>query len=93
MLDDELVELAPQRMLRGDAKVAADIDDDSTDRPMTNFSCDLLRGGEIGQTVAMRVSWDGWFGARGRTGFGLLPSCVKARSIADDARFERLGAA
>jgi hypothetical protein len=94
VLDDEQVQLAPQRMLRGDAEVAANIHDDGTDRPVTDFRRDLLRGGESGETVVVVVGGSGRFGAwRALSGacFGLR-SCVKTRGVADDACFERLGA-
>ncbi len=59
MADDDQAELAPQRMARHDAEIAADIGDDGPDRPAADFGRDLRRRGEAGETSGGR------FGALG----------------------------
>ena len=44
--DDGLTEFRPQWMVRHDAEVAADIGEDSADRPAADLGCDLLHRGQ-----------------------------------------------
>src|SRR5947209_7660797 len=48
--DDGLTEFRPQWMVRHDAEVAADIGEDSADRPAADLGCDLLHRGQERET-------------------------------------------
>jgi hypothetical protein len=57
--DDGRIQLPPQRMVRHDAEIAADIDKHGADRPAADFGGDLLRRGQARQA---RIGLRGWFG-------------------------------
>ena len=98
--NDEMAQLPPQRMVRRDAEVAADVGDDGADRTATDLVGDLLgrgyrrvrpgdkgRGGGFGGPGGGAGGWRSAVGGSAwRRGLG-----VQFGGCADDPGFERLG--
>jgi hypothetical protein len=93
--DDDDLQFPPQGVAGQDAEVAADVGDDGADRLTADFCGDLLRGGQVGEPSAGFAGdgRGGWAGcARPGLGHSALGCGVQAVGVAEEPRFERIGA-
>ncbi len=94
--DDGDLQFPPQGVAGQDAEVAADVGDDGADRLAADFCGDLLRGGQVGEAGVGFAGGGrgGWRGVRAACGWDAAPRGVgvQAVGVAEEPRFERIGA-